>query len=230
MRQTGTSKPKRSATSRRKGRPAKPTQKVGSEKVVDTARLLLRQSRPPQVTRAEVAKAAGVDQKLIRYYFENYDDLLDQVVDLSIKELDAVMTAASRPQKTATAVLRERVRALTDFLAENPTFFKILVDRVYGGAGAGARERLETMNSRAYERHRVMMEFGRANGEFRTDFDPRFLYLVIIAMAEFFTTGRPVIEYLFRDKAERVRKRYEAFVVDLILNGIAPQPKEPVKR
>lgn len=212
---------RRAPAGRQKGRPSGGGgDKVGSDKVVETARGLLRQPRAPQITRAEVAKAAGVDEKLVRYYFGDYEDLLDQVVDLSIADLETVMTEASLPRRKASHVVRERVRALTGFLAENPTFFKLLVDRVYSGAGRGAHERLEALTRRAFERHSKVIAAGRANGEFRRDFDPRFLYIAIIGMAELFTTGRPVVEILFGEDANEVRGRYEKFVVDLIMRGI----------
>src|ERR1700679_3257398 len=115
---------------RQKGRPRAGTDRVGITKVIETARRLLQERRPPQITRAEVAKAAGVDQKLVRYYFGDYEDLFDQVIGLAIQDLEAVMERASRPQKTATRVMRERVKALIGFLAENTTFLKLLVDRV----------------------------------------------------------------------------------------------------
>lgn len=211
---------KKTEAPRQKGRPRRSATQIGSEKVVDTARELLRQPRPLQISRSEVAKAAGVDEKLVRYYFENYEDLLDQVTDASIAELEKVMTEASRPQKKAAGVVRERVSALVGFLAENPTFFKLLVDRVYSASGKAARARLEDLNDRAYLRHLTAIQAGRKGGEFRDDFDPRLLYIAIVGMAEFFTTGRPVVEYIFGESADKVRGRYEKFIFDLILRGI----------
>lgn len=74
----GTQKKKKADSApRQKGRPRSTATRIGSEKVVDTARQLLRQPRPLQISRSEVAKAAGIDEKLVRYYFENYEDLLN---------------------------------------------------------------------------------------------------------------------------------------------------------
>jgi TetR/AcrR family transcriptional regulator len=216
----GTRKNKLDSVPRQKGRPRSTAAKIGSEKVVDTARQLLRQPRPLQISRSEVAKAAGVDEKLVRYYFENYEDLLDQVTDGSIAELEKVMTEASKPQKKPSHVVRERARALIGFLAENPAFFKLLVDRVYGATGKAAQARLEDLNARAYERHLGAIQAGRKAGEFRDDFDPRLLYIAIIGMSEFFTTGRPVVEFIFGESADKVRGRYEKFVFDLLMRGI----------
>jgi AcrR family transcriptional regulator len=208
------------AQPRQKGRPKSTAARIGSDKMVDTARELLRKPRPLQLSRTEVAKAAGVDEKLVRYYFENYEDLLDQVTDGSIVELEQVMTAASKPQKKAALVMRERIKALTGFLAENPAFFKLLVDRVYSATGSAAQARLEALNKRAYERHLGAIQAGRAAGEFRDDFDPRLLYIAIVGMAEFFTTGRPVVEFIFGESADKVRPRYEKFLFDLLIRGI----------
>lgn len=215
-----TRKKKTDVLPRQKGRPRSTAPRIGSEKVVDTARQLLRQPRPLQISRSEVAKAAGVDEKLVRYYFENYEDLLDQVTDGSIAELEKVMIEASKPQKKPSHVVRERVSALIGFLAENPTFFKLLVDRVYSATGKAAQTRLEDLNARAYQRHLGAVQAGRKAGEFRDDFDPRLLYIAIVGMSEFFTTGRPVVEYIFGESGDKVQARYEKFVFDLILRGI----------
>lgn len=221
----GTQKKKKAdAAPRQKGRPRSTAARIGSEKVVDTARQLLRQPRPLQISRSEVAKAAGVDEKLVRYYFENYEDLLDQVTDDSIAELEKVMTEASKPQKKPSHVVRERVAALIGFLAENPTFFKLLVDRVYSASGKAAQARLEDLNTRAYERHLGAIQAGRKAGEFRDDFDPRLLYIAIVGMSEFFTTGRPVVEFIFGESGDKVQARYEKFVFDLIVRGIGRKP------
>ena len=109
---------------------------------------------------------------------------------------------------------------MVDFLAENPAFFKLLVGPVYTATGSAAQTRLEALNKRAYERHLSAIIAGRKSGEFRNDFDPRFLYIAIIGMAEFFTTGRPVVEFVCGESADKVRARYEKFVFDLIMRGI----------
>lgn len=212
--------------SRSKGRPRKDGPKVGVETVINSARALMRQHRPAQISRAEIARLAGVDQKLIRYYFENYEDLLHLALDIDLAGLEETMTVASRPQKSATQVLRNRVNALVTFLVKNPTVFKTLVERVYTGETARARERLEKMTDGAYDRHLGMVKQGWETGEFRPDFDPRFLYLAIIGMAEFFNTGKPVVEHLFGTDSEKVRSRYQRFIVGLVLHGISSMSRE----
>lgn len=211
---------------RSKGRPSKDSPKIGIEVIINSARSLIRQHRAVYISRAEVAKMADVDQKLIRYYFKNYEDLIDQALDIDIAELEAAMVKASRPQKTATRALRNRISALISFLVENPTVFKTLVEHVYTRETPTARNRLEKLNKGAYERHHKIVSQGWETEEFHKDFDPRFLYVAIIGMAEFFNTGRPVVEYLFDADAEEVMARYQRFVCDLVLYGISTTHKK----
>lgn len=214
---------------RSKGRPSKDAPKLGVEVIVNSARSLIRQHRAVYISRAEVAKMADVDEKLIRYYFKNYEDLIDQALDIDIAELEEAMTKASRPQKTATRALRNRINALISFLLENPTVFKTLVEHVYTRETPTARNRLESLNKGAYERHYKIVSQGWETGEFHKDFDPRLLYVAIIGMAEFFNTGRPVVEYIFGADAEDVMARYQRFVCDLVLYGISTTQKKSRK-
>lgn len=207
------------ATSRPKGRPSSREHQVGAQKVLDTARVLLKRSRPSRLSRAEVAREAGIDEKLVRYYFEKHDDLLDAVTDLSIQDLDQTMERASRTRGSASETMRQRINGLLEFLADNPTFFKLLVERVYERRNRQAPEKLRGLTEKAYGRLAKVVEDGRRSGEFRDDFDPRHLYIAIIGMAEFFITGRPVVELLFSDNGGTL-KRYEEFVFSLIMYGI----------
>jgi len=208
-----------SPLTRSKGRPSSRGSAVGAEKIVQQTKDLVMAHGPHAATRAEIAKALGVDQKLIRYYFPDLEVLLDQALDLARLELDERMAAASEDRPTQAEILANRVAALTSFLVENPGYFRALVERIYNGKGQQSAERLVEMTTKAYRRHEGMVRRGQAAGEFR-DFDPRFLYLAILGMAEIVATSQPIIDLLFRGDETGARERYQRFIADLILNGI----------
>jgi hypothetical protein len=66
---------------RKRGRPQSGHAKVGQDTIVAAARQLIEKLRPHQVTIARIAREAGVDPALVRYYFKNREQLLLAVVE-----------------------------------------------------------------------------------------------------------------------------------------------------
>jgi TetR/AcrR family transcriptional regulator len=173
------------------------------------------------LSHTEIAKAASVDEKLIRYYFNEPEKLLDAVLDQQLEEFTGVMELASASQPSAKDMLSTRLHSAVEFLSKERNFFKLLVDRVYDGRSATAGRKLTELTDRGFTRQRQLVERGRNTGEFREDFDPRLLYIAYLGLIEIFVTAEPVVEQLFEEPVEEVRARYQQFVTELILRGIS---------
>jgi TetR/AcrR family transcriptional regulator len=212
--------PDKSAAPRKRGRPRKTDGLVRSTSVLEAARQLLSSRRLVKLTHTEVARAARVDEKLVRYYYETSELLLDAILDLDIDSLNQVMIQASKPQDSVKNLLKNRVENLIDFVDLNPHFFRLLVDFVYGGRSGNASGKLANVSIEAYARNQSMVALGRSSGEFRKDFDPRLLYIAIIGMAEIFVTARPVLDLLYGGEVAGLRDAYKDFVVNLVLRGV----------
>jgi AcrR family transcriptional regulator len=212
--------PEKNAAPRKRGRPRKTDALVRSTSVVEAARQLLRSRQLVKLTHTEVARAAGVDEKLVRYYYDTSESLLDAILDLDIDTLNQVMIQASKPQDSVKNLLKNRVGNLIDFVDLNPHFFRLLVDFVYGGLSGNASVKLANVSIEAYARNQSMVALGRSSGEFRQDFDPRLLYIAIIGMAEIFVTARPVLDLLYGGEVAGLRDAYKDFVVNLVLRGV----------
>ncbi len=91
------------------------------ERILDAALELLRTQGVRAFSQPQVAKAAGVLQSHLTYYFPRRTDLLAAVVHHSaaatVEEIRASL--ATQPLFAADADVRERVMALTRFLAKN---------------------------------------------------------------------------------------------------------------
>lgn len=81
---------------RGKGRPTAAASGVGRDMLIQAARDLLQELPPAQVTSTAIAKRAGSDPALVRYYFGNRENLLFEVAKQIGEE------ANRPPQKTAT--------------------------------------------------------------------------------------------------------------------------------
>ena len=65
-----------SRTKRTRGRPRSGLASVGREAIVLAARQLLEKLPPHEVPNVLIARKAGVDPALVRYYFANREELL----------------------------------------------------------------------------------------------------------------------------------------------------------
>jgi len=71
---SGATKPRRAR--RRQGRPHKDAPTVGREALIAATRNLTKTIPAGRITRLDIARAAGVDPALIRYYFGDKSKLL----------------------------------------------------------------------------------------------------------------------------------------------------------
>ena len=86
---------------RKRGRPQSVHGKVGREAIVVAARQLIEKMRPHQVTIALIAREAGVDPALVRYYFTNRELLLLAVVENILADWAAPSIGGRDPGCTA---------------------------------------------------------------------------------------------------------------------------------
>src|SRR4051812_37632865 len=94
---------------RGQGRPADNT--VGKETVLATARKLVKEHPPARVTISLIAREAGVDPALVRYYFGDRSNLL-----LAVAE--SMLSAFPRPEPGSVeplAAIEQRIRQMARF-------------------------------------------------------------------------------------------------------------------
>ena len=76
---TGQKQASEDAAPRRKGRPMASARGVGKDVLIEATRALLQELPPAQVTSTAIARKAGADPALVRYYFGNRENLLFEV-------------------------------------------------------------------------------------------------------------------------------------------------------
>ncbi|WP_133303021.1 TetR/AcrR family transcriptional regulator [Cupriavidus lacunae] len=209
---------------RRKGRPSTLDENVGREKIIATAIALLRNHKPGEITQNLVASNAGVDPKLVRYYFGDLEGLMTTVLERLIDGLGMVMSKASTTGGTATERIRRRIRALTNYVVANPNLWEMISDRVYASKTDWAKNVRAELTSSAYSRLQTVIEDGQRNGEFAENIDTRFLYIALIGLSEIFVTARSIVDELMPGRRTSTENLYADFIIDLVLRGIAKRP------
>src|SRR5687767_9464219 len=105
---TKASVPKTAAkkTRRARGRPRAAQAVAGRETIVAAARRLMDEAPPHLATISSIARKAGVDPALVRYYFKNREQLLLAVIENILEDWNAShpAPAASPATRLATQV------------------------------------------------------------------------------------------------------------------------------
>ena len=213
-----------SATRRRRspGRPASAGLSVGADAIVLKACELLREVTPGELSLLKLARYAGIDRSLIRYYFKDRSSLLLAAARHLFGLLRARLAVVeARRADDPESRMREMAVVLLRFQLEHPYFHRLMIDEVVNSSKSDAREFFRSFTARAVEEFRGMAAGTARRGVSRA-FDGVFLYLAVIGMCEFFVTGRPILEVAFGegfDPAE-VSRQYEGFLRDYVVDGI----------
>lgn len=200
---------------------------VGRDALVAAAIEELRTTAPEALTLRGVAARADVHPALIRYYFGNKDGLLREVVQTLVDQAQAAARASIESNAPVQAKLAQRLNNMIDLTRANPHFHRLVLDKVYGQADANeGRDLLDHMATRGMRLTVAMLHDEPAPA--LRQVDPRFLHVAMIGLTEFFAGAQPLLQELFGDEADfdDLKKRYVAFLSDLILHGIAAPAEE----
>ena len=205
---------------RAQGRPPQADAESSKSRLIAATRALLHVSKPARITRFEIAREAGVDPALVRYYFGNKSALFNEVIRAVSAELAARRDALPRSGPVIDR-LRAYLQVWLGVFVDNPHFHELVVEQVFYGDEDSRLRRLKKFVERAYPELERLVAEGVASGELR-DAEPRFVYLAIVALTEFFATASPLVEALFgkRGAAGKLRADYGDFAAGLLIDGL----------
>ena len=207
---------------RRKGRPAGSGGGEIRESVLTAALALLRTLPPNRVSIAAVAREAGVDPKLVRYYFGSREKLLLEAAQ-QLAESEEPANAHDHP----VAALEEFIHRTFRFARSAKYMQRLMVEELSAARSAPIRDQVREW-SRAPIEFYERLERG-AKGEELADFNPLFLHLAIIGISDFFISGQPLIRLLAPPDTDmaQLEQEYERFVTRLLLDGL--RRREPAR-
>jgi len=225
--QTAKSRSTKPKTRRRQqGRPSGDGDSVGKDGLLRAVRDLMRHQPPSKINRLEIARHAGVDPGLVRYYFGDTDALFAAVVVDITAEARRVLSerasATTREQNfSLKSALRDRIRGTLRMFKDNPHQHELIVDHIFSGKNPAARNEWRTIISQSVAELDAMLRLGEKSGDFRY-VEPRYLHMLIISACEFFFSGNALIEDMFESgsKAANDTEAFGDFLADIITNGL----------
>jgi AcrR family transcriptional regulator len=213
-------KPQQAAQRKPKRNPGRPHSAQATdarEAILQAACRLLKDKLPTQVTNSMIAREAGADPALIRYYFGDRSALLLAAVEELLK---SVRQPAPAEPMDAEAFMNWRVDGTLQFARTARSMQRLMVDELGEGGSPEVREAIRQRNKGLVDRYAEILK--TQIGDEIVAVDPLFLHVAILGVCEFFTAAQSVVLPLAEPGVEpaELARRYEAFVVDLFLNGL----------
>jgi AcrR family transcriptional regulator len=208
----GRKKPER----RGKGRPTAAASGVGRESLIASARELLQELPPAQVTSTAIARRANADPALVRYYFGTRENLLFEVA----KQIGAEANRPPPDEGDPVELLAEMIHNTFRFTRSAKHMQRLMIEELDSASSAEVREKMREWNRQPLANYARLQELD--TGEALRPFDPLFMHLAVVGISDFFASGAPLIELVVPGDTDmdKLRRDYEAFVVELIIEGL----------
>jgi TetR/AcrR family transcriptional regulator len=212
-------KPSHKATRRRaQGRPNEGRNSVGPEVLLQATRKLLEELPPAKVTRAAVARRAGVDPNLIRYYFQDRDSLILAVVEQILAEFSEANTDES--SGSAVEQLRAHIRNFIQFNTQYPFFQRLILEEIANWKSVRAKQLVQRLNQSSIAILSGILKDGGKDRSLR-QLDPVLMHIALIGVSEFFKHARVLLDDGLGKPGvpADLTKRYTDLVAQLVLDG-----------
>ena len=213
------------ASPARKGRPR--LDEMGDKRaaIIGSTRALMKTTKPASITRDAVARHAGVDPALIRYYFGDRAALFREVIWETTNELHAKLISVEDSPSSVIDRLQARLLVWFEVFVSNPHYSELVVENVFYGDKREASEMLKVFVQRALPDVEKLVAEGIAKGEIKP-VEPRFVYLTLIALAEYYATAAPLVAELFgsRDAVAKQAPAYCRYAADMMIEGLRARP------
>jgi len=145
-----------------------------------------------------IAERAGVNKRLLYYYFENKDDLFLAVLELTYADIRSAEQALHLETADPVDAVRRLVAFTWHHYVKHPEFLHLLnSENLHRARHLKRSGRIREMNSPLVQTLGDVLERGRRDGVFRGGIDPVQLYISIAALAYFYLSNNATLSTIF---------------------------------
>jgi len=195
---------------------------VGSETILNVACDMVKTMTPEKITRAEIARRAGVDPGLIRYYFSDRSSLLRATAAKISAEFQKAAEEMIVEDASPEDNLRTRIRAFLKLHLEYPYFHRLVVEELVDlGADEEGAEVINTISQRGHSAYLEILGSGANSEEFR-EVDTKMFYVLVISVLSFSSSAKRILNHLDHPVVEgdRYLEEMSEFLADMLLKGL----------
>jgi AcrR family transcriptional regulator len=170
-----------------------------------------------------IAERAGLNKRLIYYYFEDKERLFQAVLEQAYLHIRAAEHELNLLQLSPADAIRRLVEFTWNYYLEHPEFITLLNSaNLHRARHLQGSQRVRELNSPLIELLAQIVERGRRDGSFRGGIDPVQLYISIAGLAYFYVSNNHTLSAIFgRDlMAPKARGERLSHMCDVILGYV----------
>jgi AcrR family transcriptional regulator len=145
-----------------------------------------------------IAAGAGVNKRLIYYYFGSKDGLFTAVLEAAYADIRAAEQRLHLTELQPPYAIRRLVEFTWNYYIEHPEFLSLLnSENLHQARHLEESQRVREMNSPLIQTLEEVLERGRQSGVFRAGIDPMQLYISIAGLAYFYLSNSHTLSSVF---------------------------------
>lgn len=167
-----------------------------------------------------IAERAGLNKRLIYYYFEDKEQLFQAVLEQAYRDIREQERNLHLLDLSPPAAVRRLVEFTWDYYLAHPEFLTLLNSaNLHKGRHLESSQNARALNSPLIATLGEILERGRREGSFRGGVDPVQLYVSIAGLAYFYLSNNHTLSAIFgRDlMAPKARAERLSHMSDVIL-------------
>lgn len=172
-----------------------------------------------------IAAEAGLNKRMLYYYFRHKEGLFTAVLEQVYDELSALAKTLEVEEGEPAARLAQFVEMVFDHYVRHPDSITLLnSENLHGGRHLAQSPRLHDLSPVFRQRLARLIERGVADGSFRPGIDEVSLYLSIVGQIYFAQSNAATLSLFFgRDLNQPAsRDAWRRHVRQMILGGVRP--------
>lgn len=170
-----------------------------------------------------IAERAGLNKRLIYYYFGSKDDLFLAVLERVYADIRAAEQRLHLDEIEPVEAIRQLVSFTWHYYLEHPEFITLLnSENLHGASHLKRSNRIQEMNSPLVQLLDTVLERGRRENLFRSGVDPVQLYISIASLCYFYLSNNHTLSAIFgRDlRAPKAMAQRLSHMTDLVLGYV----------
>jgi AcrR family transcriptional regulator len=167
-----------------------------------------------------IAERAGLNKRLIYYYFDDKEKLFQAVLEQVYREIRAEEMKLRLQDLDPPMAVRRLIEFTWDYYLKHPEFITLLNSaNLHRARHLAESKRARELNSPVIETLATVLERGRREGTFRGGVDPVQLYVSIAGLAYFYLSNSHTLSAIFgRDLlAPKARSERLSHMTEVIL-------------
>ena len=167
-----------------------------------------------------IAERAGLNKRLIYYYFGSKDDLFLAVLEGTYADIRQAEQRLHLEDVEPVEAVRRLVSFTWHYYLEHPEFITLLnSENLHRAVHLKRSERIQDMNSPLIKLLDDVLDRGRRSGVFRDGIDPVQLYISIASLCYFYLSNNDTLSTIFgRDlRTPKAMAQRLSHMTDLVL-------------